>query len=285
MAKIVLISLGILAVSISLIAAAVAIGHIIFKQRVQHEVTEMFEKSQETKPEIVTEADLEGLPQPIQRWLNYSQVIGRERVITARLKQAGFFRLKEDQDWMPFEAEEYYTTAAPAFIWYATMKPAPFLSITGRDMYCQGQGNMYIKLLSLITVADARGYEIDQGTLLRYLNEIMWFPTAALSDYIAWESIDANAAKATVSYQGVTASAVFYFNEKGQLTTMVAERYQESDGQFALETWSTPISEYGELNGLRIPTKGKGVWNLSSGDFSYIRLEVTDIEYNNPSMS
>ncbi len=88
-----------------------------------------------------------------------------------------------------------------------------------------------------------------------------------------------------MSYQGVTASAVFYFDEKGVLTNMVAERYQSlDDGQFSLETWSTPISEYGALGGLRLPIKGEGVGKLRSGDFSYIRVRVADIEYNNPSM-
>jgi hypothetical protein len=75
------------------------------------------------------------------------------------------------------------------------MKPAPLFSITGRDMYYEGKGNMYIKLMSLVTVADARGAEIDQGVLLRYLNEIMWFPGAALSDYIQWEVIGNNSTK------------------------------------------------------------------------------------------
>jgi hypothetical protein len=33
---------------------------------------------------------------------------------------------------------------------------------------------------------------------------------------------------------------------------------------------------------LGIPTKGEAIWKLNSGDFSYIRAEITDIEYNNP---
>jgi len=139
---------------------------------------------------------------------------------------------------------------------------------------------MLIKLLSLVTVADARGPEIDQGALLRYLNETMWFPTAALSDLIQWAGVDANSARATMSYEGVTASAVFIFNPQGELTNMVAERYRSLDSGFSLDTWATPVREYGEFHGLRIPTRGEGVWQLSSGDFAYIRVEIADIEYN-----
>lgn len=283
MSKIFLVVLVILIIII-IIASSIAIGKIIFNRQVKREVTVIFEKSKKIKPKVVTEADIEGLPEPVQRWLKYSQIIGKERILSIRLKQKGFFRQKKDKNWMPFKAEEYYTTDSPAFIWYTIMKAAPFLSITGRDMYYEGKGNMLIKLLSLITIANATGNEINQGTLLRFLNEIMWFPTAALNDYIKWDPIDSKSAKATMSYKDVTASAVFYFNEQGEFTNMIAERYMDIDGQFSLEKWSTPISEYGEFNGIRIPIKGEAVWHLKSGDFSYIRLEITDIEYNNPSI-
>jgi len=243
--KIVLIVLGIIIV---LIISSIVISSITFKQKVKNEVEELFRKSKEVRPEVVSEADIEGLPEPVQRYLKHSQVIGKEKIGTIRLKQKGFIRTKEDQDWMPFEAEQYYTIDPPAFIWNATMKPAPFLSIKARDKYYEGKGNMLIKLLSLIKVADASGSEMDQGTLVRYLNEIMWFPTAYLNDYIQWEPIDSNSAKATISYKGVTASAVLYFDEKGEMTNFVAERYRTVDGQYVMETWSTPLSEYKEVN-------------------------------------
>ena len=151
-------------------------------------------------------------------------------------------------------------------------------------MYDEGKGHMLVKLLSLIKLVDVRDtYEISQGTLLRYLNEMMWFPSAALNNYIQWEAIDSNSAKATMSYQGVTASAVFHFNELGQLTNFVADRYREAGGEFILTKWSTPISEYGTFEGIRIPSKGEGVWHLNSGEFSYIKVEITEVAYNESS--
>jgi len=279
MVKIVLI---ILAIIIVLVASAITIGNIAFKQKVKNEVKELFKNCKEIKPEIVTEEDIKGLPEPVQRYLTHSQVIGKEKIRTVRLKQKGFIRTKPVKKWMPFDAEQYYTTDLPAFIWHASVKP--FYLIRARDKFYEGKGNMLIKLLSLIEIADASGYEMDQGTLVRYLNEIMWFPTAYLNNNIQWEPIDSNSARATISYKGVTASAVLYFDEKGDLTNFIAERYMDVEGKFFKETWSTPISEYKEIKRIRIPIKGEGVWNLSSGDFSYIRLEITDIEYNNPSI-
>jgi len=45
--------------------------------------------------------------------------------------------------------------------------------------------------------------------------------------------------------------------------------------------WLPFGSEYKGINGFRIPTRGEAIWNLDSGDFSYIKVEITDIEYNN----
>src|SRR5690606_21654789 len=102
---------------------------------------------------------------------------------------------------------------------------APFLHKMGRDKYYEGKGNMLIKILSLITVADAAGEEIDQGTLVRYLAETVWFPTAALSNYIEWKQTVQDSAEATMSYKETTASGVFTFNEKGDVVDFTAQRY------------------------------------------------------------
>lgn len=141
---------------------------------------------------------------------------------------------------------------------------------------------MLIKLPPFIKIADEEGENIDQGTLVRYMNEIMWFPTAYLSDYISWEAIDSTSARATLTDRGRTVSAVLHFDENGKLVNFVAERYYTGGEKETFETWSTPIIEYGKKEGLRIPTKGKGVWNLNSGDFTYIELEVTELEYDVP---
>jgi len=72
---------------------------------------------------------------------------------------------------MLIEAEAYYTVDSPAFICYGSIKPFPPLSIKASGKFYEGQGNMLIKLLST-KIADARGYEVDQGASVRYLNEI-----------------------------------------------------------------------------------------------------------------
>ncbi|MBN1369819.1 MAG: hypothetical protein JW954_06245, partial [Dehalococcoidaceae bacterium] len=122
------------------------------------------------------------------------------------------------------------------------------------------------------------------GCLVRYLNEMMWFPSSYLNEYISWEAVNANSARAIMTYNGISASAMLYFNDEGRMLNFTAERYFTGNNGYSLQTWSTPLSEYIEINGMYLPVKGKGVWNLEAGDFTYIRLELIRIEYNNPEL-
>jgi len=254
----------------------------IFAGKIDQEIEAIFSDGGQETSEVITENDLRDLPGPVQKWLKVAGVIGTKKAISVRLRQEGFFRRSPDSDWMPYTAEQYYTTDVPAFIWRAKIKASPVMRLLVRDKYENGRGNMLIKLWSMIPVGNATGPELDQGTLLRYLNETMWFPSVVLNEYITWEAVNDSAAKATMEYEGVKASAVFYFNNRGMVENMTADRYMEKDGEFEMHQWSTPISGYKEFHGITIPAEGEGVWDLPSGDFSYIRLEIMDIEYNVP---
>ena len=279
MIKIAPIIVGII---ILLIVLSITISTIIFNQKVKSEVEELFEKNKDAKPKIVAESDIEELPEPVQKWLKNSNVIGKERIFAVRLKQQGLIRTKEGQPWMPAEAEQYFTIDEPGFIWKVKVKMAPLLYLVGRDKYYEGKGNMLIKFMALMTVVNARGKEIDQGTMLRYLGETVWFPTAALSKYIKWESIDSNSAEATMSYKGVTASAIFKFKDNGEVTSFVCKRYMRVNDHYSLENYSVHLKDYKELNGIKIPTEGEAVWNLKAEDFSVYKFKITEIEYNKP---
>ena len=282
MLKILRVVISLLVIIPALILIASYIANSLFNQSVASEVKELFNTNPQEEKKFVTKQDLEGLPPSVQKWLEHSKVVGKEKIRTVRLKQKGLMRTKPDGAWMPVEAEQYFTVDKPGFIWKAKVKMAPLVYLTGKDKYYEGKGKMQIKLLSLFPVVNAQGREIDQGTLVRYLGEIARFPTAALSDYISWEEIDAHSARATMSYKGVTASAVFTFNEQGDLIDFTAKRYMETNGQYVLEDWSGQTKEYREFNGIRISSKTDVIWKLKSGDFNWYKCEITDIDYNKP---
>ena len=143
MSKIAIVIAGILAAIIVLVFVASAVANSLFEKQVSKEVEKLFGSGQVDKKEIITEADLAGLPSCVQKWLAQSQVVGKEKISTVRLKQSGVMRLKEDQPWMPFEAEQYFNVDEPGFVWKAKVKMnwAPVLYRQGQVF--RGRGNEY----------------------------------------------------------------------------------------------------------------------------------------------
>lgn len=275
----------ILGTVIVIIILFVTISKILFDKKVIKEVGMLTEEGSKVQSKIFSFNDLEGLPEPVQKYFKYALKDGQEHIKFVRLKQVGEFRMKENQPWMPIKAEQYFTTEDPAFIWWVKLAMAPFIWIEGRDMYYQGKGSMLIKLLSTITVADAAGSEMDISSLIRFLSEAPWFPTALLpSDYIEWKEIDSNSARAVIKDNGYTASGIFTFNEKGEITKFISnDRYMEVDGKYFKEQWGGYYRNYQEIEGMKIPIEGEVEWNLSDKDLQYAKLKITDIQYNIPS--
>ena len=229
---------------------------------------------------VVTEEMLQGLPEPVRGYLRYTGIVGKSFVRTVRLEQEGTMYLGPKQGLVPLQAEEHYTVQPPGFVWDATIHRSPMPIARGRDMYAGGEGRMLIKAGSLFTVVDDKGPEMDQGSMMRYLSEMIWFPTAFLDDNISFEPIDENSARVRLTDGGKSVSATMYFDEEGKLTDFVAKRYRTVEGGYDLETWSAPVYEYGELAGLKLPLRGGAVWKLPEGDLKYADITITHLEYD-----
>lgn len=240
----------------------------------------LLQRAEWTQPVPITEEHISNLPEIMQRYLRYTGVVGRKTIHTVHLKQQGFMRLQPDQKWLPVAAEQYFTTNPPAFLWRGKIRPSPLVSISATDQFADGHGNMQVKLWSLLTLGNTHGSEADQGELQRYLAEMSWFPTAWLSDAIKWQVIDAHSVQAIYNQPGTTAAIVLHINEQGQLTYVTADRYREEHGSYQLTPWSVRLETEQEVEGLRIPTEFGVSWHLPSGEFSWFRAHITEIEYN-----
>lgn len=229
---------------------------------------------------VIRNEDIVGLPIPVQKWLVNSGAVGHMGVSLVRLKQRGKLRMKPDGRWMDMTAKQYFNLDHQAFLWLARIEYAP-THIAGEDMYKEGHGHMRISMGSVIDIASAAGEETDQGSMLRYLAEIQWFPSAALSPLIAWKGIDATSAMATITYNDKYASGIFYFDLAGRVTAFEAMRYMNVDGHYSLEKWYVPVTDYAVFNGITVPSKGHAIWKLKSGDFDWFHWEITALEYDN----
>ncbi len=236
---------------------------------------------QETKEALnVSRSMLADLPAPVQRYMEFTNVVGKPWIENVVLKQVGRFRQGVDRPWMPMTAQQTYTISAPGFVWDARFKIAGLPLLRARDEYKSGKGRMYAKLAGLIPVFDVQGEQLDQGAMLRYLSEMIWFPIAFLGANITWQAVNNHSADVKLTDAGKSVTGRMYFEDDGRPTNFTTMRYRESDGDFSLDPWSTPMTGYGAHEGLNLPTQGQAVWNLPSGDLAYIDLEIKEIAYN-----
>lgn len=252
----------------------------LFGRTVRREVEALLAGLHAQTPATITEKEIAALPAPVQRWLHRAGVVDRQDPLAARICQRGSLRTGAQQPWLPFSAVEYYTTQRPGLVWHAQWPLAPLLLAEARDRYFRGRGHMLVKALSLFTMTDARGPEMDQGALVRYLNGIMWVPHAAITPYITWQAVDEHTARATIHYGAVTAAALFTFDAEGDCARMEAQRYRYEGNRFVLRRWSTVAEAHEEFQGIRIPVRGQAVWHLEEGEFPYVQIEVREIQYH-----
>src|SRR5438477_229591 len=69
------------------------------------------------------------LPAPVRRYLQYAIQEDAPAIGTAHLEHGGAFRMRPNQRWLTIEGTQNFTVGQPGFIWTATVRPMPFVSI------------------------------------------------------------------------------------------------------------------------------------------------------------
>lgn len=231
---------------------------------------------------IVAEEELRGLPEPVQRYMRYAQVVGKEKAQVARIRFKGEFRMRVGGKWMGVETEQTSFLDDPVRVFYIKGRYLGIVPISGRDLYARGEGNMLIKLLHFVTVENARGREMNQSGLVTFLNDMVMIPTAFLDQRVTWTAVDDRSVRATLKESGMSVSAMIHFNGSGEIVNFVTEDRYHSDGGglYSNVKWSTPFRNYREIEGVRVPTEGEGVWHFDAGEFCYAKFRLRDVRYN-----
>lgn len=256
-----------------------AASRLSFNKMVAAEINSMTTTSHAGKGPI-TEQDLRHLPPLVQRWLRSVHVIGKPLPSYIKVRQKGIMRAEQSAAWLPFEAEQYFTIKPAAFVWVAAMHTNFLVDINARDKFENGKGNMLIKAASTIPIANSSSEQIDQGTMLRYLAEMIWFPHAAVSEYLAWEQLDDHHARVTMQNGNLKVTGTFTFNTEGLPVAFEALRWGEFDGTYSLEKWSITITRYESFDGILTPAAADVSWKLKQGEFVWLQLQIMDVSYH-----
>jgi hypothetical protein len=235
------------------------------------------------KPSFYTEAELEGLPTPVQRFFRKVLNNGQPIITTVKLTQQGQFNMGETEaKWSPFTATQIAISQRPGFDWDAYIQIVPSINIFVHDTYLLEEGNLHASLLGLFTLANMSNTpELNQGELLRFFAETAWYPTALLpSQGVRWEAIDYTSARGTLTDGAITASLVFRFNSEGMIDSIRADaRYGNFGGKMIAMPWAGRFCDYTVQHGMSIPLKGEVEWERPDGAWLYYKGQVTAIDY------
>lgn len=263
------LALGAAAVAV---AAASAIATARFRERYEAEKAALLRRGRAGGAAAAPAPAREPLPRPVQRYLELARPGPAAAV--AVLEQRGALRTAPDGPWLPFVAEQAYSMDPPGFVWHARAELAPLVHLVARDAFVDGRGHMLVRVLGLVTVADARGPELDRGAALRYWGEVISFPERVLDPRVRWEALDDRRARMLVEHDGLELAGVVEFGEDGLPAAFLADRFREVGGESVLTPWSGHFREWKELDGRRYPTRWEAVWHLPEGDFSAVAMEI-----------
>lgn len=252
------------------------------KKTYRKEVLEGLERTKDIKNDILTETDIQHLPAAVQMYIRYTGSIGKNRVRNFRAEFKGGIRSKPSDDFMKLKSVQYNFMDEPTRIFYITAKKKG-IPAKGIHVYKNGKASMLVKILGLFTVVDAKGKEMDQGETVTVFNDMCFMAPASLIDRnIEWKEIDNKIAEAKFTNGDITISATLFFNDKGELVNFVSrDRFETTDGKtYHNYPWLTPVTSYTDINGYRLPSGAKLIYEHPDSEFCYGDFELVSIQYN-----
>jgi hypothetical protein len=233
--------------------------------------------------DLVTDRDLAHLPEPVQRYLRATGVVGHPRVHNFRVRMRGRIRNGPEARWIPLVAEQYNFVDEPARLFY--LNGSMFMiPVQGYHRYVGPSATMRIKAAALVPVVDVSGDEMNQGETVTMFNDMcVMAPATLINPAITWERVGEFTARASFTNAGHTIRAELSFKQTGELTNFWSDdRYQtSSDGKGARKIrWSTPLGSYRSFGQARLASGGEGRWHEPGGEYAYIELTIDDVQYN-----
>jgi hypothetical protein len=233
--------------------------------------------------QLVTEADLEALPYPVQRYLRRAEVVGRPRVNDFRATFTGRIRSGPDSAWMTFTADQLNILDTPHrfFLMDARMKGLPVDVLHAFD---DNGATMRVRLLSVRTMVDAKGAELTHAETVTLFNDLcVCAPGALVYADVIWRPVDTHRAIGHFTLGVNTITAELIFDDAGDLVDFISDDRAagSADGRtFTRLRWTTPVHDYARVGPARVPTRAETKWHPDTGAWTYGEFELTSLIYN-----
>jgi hypothetical protein len=222
-----------------------------FTKQIESRVNKTNEKS-----EVCTAEEIVRLPESLQKYCKYIKLenLPKYQVAHTVFKNTKFVfdaqsgkTLDMNYDLWLFYDEPYRSAYCTS-----SMYGIPFDGID----YCTedkqgGMKGILGKTIQIFNVYDSQGYKAG---LISWLAEsVAVNPSALLSPYVTYETIDDLHVKATVTYNGISGSGIFTMNDEGEITEFYSDERQveDIDGVLTPIGWRCKYEDYSIKNGMR----------------------------------
>lgn len=225
------------------------------------------------------------LPAPVERYLRYALREGQPMIRSVRLGQTGELRISaEKRTWRPFHAVQFVCTDPPGFVWDAQVTLPLKTTVCVRDSYIAGRGEGKVTLFGFLPFpmrAAPSSHQLNEGELMRYLAEAVWYPTALLPGQgVEWTPVSDDQALATLTDGATTVAMEFRFGEHGEVTSVSSPARPRQVGNTYIATpWEGIHRNYREQSGMQIPTDGEVKWHLCGEAVSVWKGHLQNLEW------
>lgn len=239
--------------------------------------------TQPTSPGVYDPVMVADLPEPAQRYFNFTIAPGTPLLTVAEIDMGGEFSLgtRDNPNYQPMDARQIL--AAPTgFVWKVRMPG--LVSVSGSDA---GSWTRF-RILGLIPVARMGGdTNHSRAAYGRYVAEaVFWTPAALLpGPGIVWEALDQNTARVTVTHNDLSQAVDLEVDAEGRPVVVQFMRWSDAnpEKEHRLQPFGGQLSDYREVQGFTVP------FNVEAGNmfgtdehFVFFKAEVTEVRFMAP---
>ncbi|NUN10778.1 MAG: hypothetical protein HUU54_16505 [Ignavibacteriaceae bacterium] len=246
------------------------------------EVKNEFRAQETSTLKIITEEDLINLPEAVRKYIKNCGAVGKPRPYNMYIEFET--ELLQNPGAEPFRSVslQYNFFGEPARFFYMRASKM-MIPVDALHVYKNKKATFVVRAASLFNVVDQSGAQLSETETVTLLNDWCIFaPGNLIDERLKWEEISAREVKVIFTNGPYTVSAFMTFNTEGWLTNFYSEDRSElkEDGTLEKKKWSTPVRNYIDINGMKLPGYGEAVYHYGDSTFAYGRFTLKNIEYN-----
>ena len=228
------------------------------------------------------DGDAQSKPEPVARYVSWAGGEMRDLAGCVHIRHTGRIRYGTTGRWMNMRGEAFFSLAAPAFIWRATITYLPGIRLEVFDYYVDREAGMNLNLFSVIPLGSAHTDELMESPLFRYLGFTPLFPMIyCSSDFIRWENADDTMTRAIIHDKDHSVEALVRFNGRGVIESIESGcSFYPDTGRSVPGHFTSRFSDYTIEGDYRIPMQVTADIILPTGEQGRAEYVITGIEFD-----